>query len=34
MNLVVTQRAVAVECKTLMYRHLRMTVDAQYCSSE
>src|ERR1700733_11045054 len=34
MNLVVTQRAVAVECKSLMCRHLRMTVHAEYCCSE
>src|ERR1700741_3021700 len=34
MNLVVTQRAVAVECKSLMCRHLRMTVRAEYCCSE
>src|ERR1700730_6123705 len=34
MNLVVTQRAVGVECKSLMCRHLRMTVHAEYCCSE
>src|ERR1700677_1037015 len=34
MNLVVTQHAVAVECKSLMFRHLRMTVHAEYCCSE
>src|ERR1700679_1124444 len=33
-NLAVTQRAVAVECKSLMCRHLRMTVHAEYCCSE
>src|ERR1700733_2142317 len=34
MNLVVTQRAVAVECKSLMCRHLRITVHTEYCCSE
>src|ERR1700722_7051946 len=34
MDLVVTQRTVAVECKSLMRRHLRMTVHAEYCCSE
>src|ERR1700690_3306797 len=33
-NLVVTQRAVEVECKSLMCRHLRMTVHTEYCCSE
>src|ERR1700744_5345563 len=30
MNLVITQRAVALECKSQMCRHLRMTVHAEY----
>ena len=34
MNPVVTRCAVAVECKSLMCRHLRMTVHAEYCCSE
>src|ERR1700733_5125698 len=35
MNLLVTQCSVAVECKSLMCRHLRMTVDAEYrCSKQ
>src|ERR1700678_151985 len=34
MNLVVAQRAVTVEGKPLMGRHLPMTVHAEYCCSE
>ena len=34
MNMIVTKRAVAVECKSLVCRHLRMTVHAEYCCSE
>jgi hypothetical protein len=34
MNLLVTQRAVAVEGKSLMCWHLRITVHAEYCCSE
>src|ERR1700730_4719321 len=34
MNLVVPQRAVAVECKSLMCRHLRITCHAEYCGGE